>query len=331
VPDAWTKLRPDSIYTKYGPDDVEGEKLWDNSRIFPHAIAPGKKNELLASTPYGDQMTLDFARAIVQAEKLGQRGVTDLLIISLSCTDYVGHAFGGNSHEIIDNLLRLDQALGTFITDVELAVGGGNIMLVLSADHAGMPLPEYRSTIGRKSARRILVRNEIYPKIAEYEKQLQKELNTTEQMIRSNAYLNYAAAARAGVDSVTLEQKVRREAIKIDGIADIVFRREILAGNGSGNRYLGYYQRGYYPPRGEDFIIRPCEYCLFTTSKTGTSHGTPYVYDTHVPIVFWGSGIAGKQVARVVHTADVAPTIAKVLGIAPPSSVDGKVLKEIAR
>ena len=118
---------------------------------------------------------------------------------------------------------------------------------------------------------------------------------------------------------------------KIDGIADIVFRREILGGNGSGNRYLGYYQRGYHPPRGEDFIVRPCEYCLFTTSKTGTSHGTPYVYDTHVPIVFWGSGISVKQVARVVHTVDIAPTIARLLGIAPLSSVDGKVLKEIVR
>ncbi|HCA80798.1 MAG TPA: hypothetical protein DEP53_13805 [Bacteroidetes bacterium] len=331
VPDAWTKLRPDSIYTKYGPDDVEGEREWGNSRTFPHLIAPDKKNGVIASTPYGDRMTLDFARALVQAEKLGQRGVTDLLFISLSCTDYVGHAFGGNSHELIDNLLRLDRALGTFITDMELAAGGGNILFVLSADHAAMPLPEYRSKIEQKPARRVMVRDEIYPKIAGHDKQLQKELNTTEQIIRSNAFLNYAAAARAGVDSVTLEHKVRQGVMKIDGIADIVFRREILGGNGSGNRYLGYYQRGYHPPRGEDFIVRPCEYCLFTTSKTGTSHGTPYVYDTHVPIVFWGSGISVKQVARVVHTVDIAPTIARLLGIAPLSSVDGKVLKEIVR
>ncbi len=331
VPGVWEKLRPDSVYAKYGPDDMEGERAWGSSRTFPHPIASGKKNELLASTPYGDEMILDFARAIIQSERLGQRGVTDLLIISLSCTDYVGHAFGGNSHELIDQLLRLDRALGAFITDMELAVGVGNILLVMSADHAAMPLPEYRSTIEHKAARRIIVQNEIHPKVADLEKQLRKELNTTEQIISSNAFLNYAAAARAGVDSVALERKVRQGALKIDGIADIVFRREILSGNGSGNRYLGYYQRGYYPPRGKDFIIRPCEYCLFTSSKTGTTHGTPYHYDTHVPIVFWGAGISAKQISRVVHTVDVAPTIARVLGIAPPSSVDGRPLKEIAR
>jgi arylsulfatase A-like enzyme len=214
---------------------------------------------------------------------------------------------------------------------MELAAGQGNVLLVLSADHGAMPLPEFRSAIEHKSARRIMVQNKIYPRIAEYEKELQKELNTSEQLIRAYAYLNYAAAARAGVDSITLEQKVRQGMMKIDGIADIVFRREILGGNGTGNRYLGTYQHGYYRSRGKDFIVRPCEYCLFTTSKTGTSHGTPYRYDTHVPIVFWGSGITGKQVSRLVHTVDVAPTIAKALGIAPPSNVDGKALKEIAR
>ena len=331
LPDAWTKLRPDSIYAKYGPDDVEGERLWEDSRTFPHPIAPERRNQLLANTPYGDLMTLDFARTIVQAEKLGQRGATDLLFISLSCTDYIGHAYGGRSHELIDHLLRIDRALGAFITDMELAVGSGNILIALSADHAAMPLPEYRATIERKSARRVMVQNEIYPRIAEFEKELQKELNTTEPIIRSHAFLNYGAATRAGLDSAALEQKVRRGVMKIDGIADIVFRREILNGNGPGNRYIGYYRRGYYPPRGPDFIIRPCEYCLFTTSTTGTSHGTPYRYDTNVPIVFWGKGIAAQQASRVVNTVDVAPTIAKVLGIATPPTIDGKVLKEIAR
>jgi predicted AlkP superfamily pyrophosphatase or phosphodiesterase len=331
LPDSWTKLRPDSVYAKYGPDDVEGERLWENSRTFPHPIAPEKKNQLLASTPYGDLMTLDFARTIVQAEKLGQRGVTDLLFISLSCTDYIGHAYGGRSHELIDHLLRLDRALGAFITDMELAVGGGNILIALSADHAAMPLPEYRTAIDRKTARRIMVQDAIYPRIAELEKEIQKELNSTEPIIKSRAFLNYEAATRAGLDSTALEQKIKQGILKIDGIADIVFRREILAGNGSGNRFLGYYQRGYYAPRGPDFILRPCEYCLFTTSTTGTSHGTPYRYDTNVPVVFWGTGVTARQVSRVVNTVDLAPTVAKVLGIATPPTVDGKVLKEIAR
>jgi predicted AlkP superfamily pyrophosphatase or phosphodiesterase len=331
VPDAWEKLRPDSVYWKYGPDSMVGERIWEGSTTFPHPIPQEAKNRLLPGTPFGDLMTLDFARAIVEAEKLGQRGATDLLIVSLSCSDYVGHSFGGNSHELIDQLLRLDAALGSFITDMELAVGNGNILLALSADHAAMPLPEYRTRIEKKPARRIMVREEIYPKVSALDKQLQSDLGTTESIIRGNAFLNYTAAAKAGVDSVTLEKKVREGALKIDGIADIVFRREILGARNSSNRYLGTYQRGYYPQRGRDFIMRPCEYCLFTTSMTGTSHGSPYRYDTRVPVIFWGTGIKKNNISRVVHTVDVAPTIAKILAITPPPTVDGKALKEIVR
>jgi hypothetical protein len=194
-----------------------------------------------------------------------------------------------------------------------------------------MPLPEYRTRIEKKPARRIMVREEIYPKVSALDKQLQSDLGTTESIIRGNAFLNYTAAAKAGVDSVTLEKKVREGALKIDGIADIVFRREILGARNSSNRYLGTYQRGYYPQRGRDFIMRPCEYCLFTTSMTGTSHGSPYRYDTRVPVIFWGTGIKKNNISRVVHTVDVAPTIAKILAITPPPTVDGKALKEIVR
>lgn len=331
VPGAWEKLRPDSVYWKYGPDAMAGERIWEGSTTFPHPIPPERGNQLLASTPYGDLMTLDFVRAMVEAEKLGQRDVTDLLIISLSCTDYIGHSFGGNSHELIDQLLRLDAALGSFITDMELVVGTKNILIALSADHAAMPLPEYRATVERKPARRILVREEINPKLAAFDRELQKEFGTSESIIKGSAFLNYAVAARAGVDSLTLEKKVRQGALRIDGIADIVFRREILAASKSSNRYLGTYHRGYHSPRGPDFIIRPCEYCLLTTSATGTSHGSPYRYDTRVPIIFWGQGIGKKDVARLVNTVDVAPTIARMLGITPPSTVDGRALKEIAR
>lgn len=274
-------------------------------------------------------MVLDFALEAVKAEKLGQRDVPDLLLISLSCTDYIGHAFGGNSHEMVDQMIRLDRALGEFIVTVEKLVGPGNILFVLSADHGGMPLPEYQKTVQHKDARRILTTNEINPKIEALDVALQHEFKTTEHIIQSDAFLNYAAAAVSGIDSTSLERRVREELLKIDGITDVYFRRELASADSQPHPYLGYYKRGYYPPRGNDFIIRPCEYCLLTTSPTGTSHGTPYRYDTHVPILFWGVGVKSQQVARVVHTVDIAPTIAKVLEIGAPSTVDGKSLKEI--
>jgi predicted AlkP superfamily pyrophosphatase or phosphodiesterase len=331
LPAAWTKAMPESVYAKYGPDDFEGETKWGGSTSFPHSFQADKRDEQIVNSPFGDLMVLDFALEAVKAEQLGQRGVPDLLLVGLSCTDYIGHEFGGNSHEMVDQMIRLDRALGDFIANVEKLVGPGNILLSLSADHGAMPLPEYRMTVQHKDARRILTATEVNPKIEALDLALQREFKTTEHVILSEAFLNYAAAAAAGIDSLSLERRVKGGLLKINGIADVYFRRELVSNNSEPHPYLGYYQRGYYPPRGNDFIIRPCEYCLLTTSSTGTSHGTPYRYDTHVPILFWGKGVKAQQVARVVHTVDIAPTIAKVLGVSAPATVDGKSLKEIVK
>jgi predicted AlkP superfamily pyrophosphatase or phosphodiesterase len=331
VPDAWCKILPDSVYSNYGPDELKGEMIWEGSTSFPHAFRPGKKKSQLTMTPYGDALVLDFAREAVRSEKLGQRGRTDLLLLGLSCTDYVGHEFGGNSQEMLDNLIRLDRNLGAFITDLETIVGRGKVLVVLSADHASMPLPEYMETIQHRFARRINLKNDLVPSIDALDKKLQKDLKSTERVIQSYAFLNYAAAATAHVDSTELERRVSEGLHRIDGITDVYFRREILNSSNDNRPYLGYFQRGYYPPRGKDFMVLPCEYCLLTSSKTGTTHGSPYRYDTHIPILFWGSGVGYATVAATAYSVDIAPTVARLLGIAYPTTVDGEPLKEITR
>jgi len=333
MPDTWIKLLPESVYSKYGTDQMQGEQQTDGSTSFPHIYPREKKKSLLPSGPFGDAMVLDFARSAVRSEKLGQRGLTDLLLVGLSCTDYVGHAYGGNSHESIDQLVRLDRSLGDFIADMEKTVGAGNVFVALSSDHAAMPLPEYLTAIEHRSARRVLVQEDIYPEVEELDRKLQKQLGTIEHIIVSNAFLNYTAATKAHVDSTTLEHSVREGLLRIDGIADVFFRREIINGASRNRPYLAYFQRGYFPLRGKDFLILPCEYCLFTSSKTGTTHGTPYKYDTHVPVLFWGKDLnhKGNRIARAVHTVDIAPTIARYFGVPYPSTVDGKPLNEIAR
>jgi len=331
VPEAWTKLFPESVYTQFGPDELAGEMKWGGSTAFPHRFQANSKKDQFLTSPYGDMMILDFAREAVRSEKLGQRGVVDLLLISLSCTDYIGSAFGPNSHEMMDQIIRLDRSVGSFISDMEKVVGRGNLLVVLSADHAVQPLPEFRTTLEHKFGRRILLQRDINPKVEELDQTMQREFNTTERIIQLNAFLNYAAAASANVDSVALEHRVKEGLLKIDGIADVYFRRELMNGKNPDRPYLGKYQRGYFPPRGKDFLIRPCEYWLITSSATGTSHGSPYRYDTHVPMVFWGKGIKSGKVSREVNTVDIAPTIAQYLGLSYPATVDGKPLREIVK
>ena len=331
VPDAWKTLRPSVFYEQFGPDTLKGEKPWNGSTAFPHYFKPGKKSEMLPRSPFGDNLVLDFARSAIQSEQLGQREAVDLLCISLSCTDYIGHAFGPNSWEMADQMLRLDASLGSFISDAEQIVGRGRILIVLSADHGVLPLPEYTVNVLHGDARRILAKRTINPAIAALDQTLQKELGTNEHIIQEDAFLNYSAAAKGGVDSLHLEHRVKEGLLKIDGFADVYFRRELLDPSTPERPYLDYYRRGYFPPRGEDMLMRFCEGCLVTSSATGTSHGSPYPYDQHVPIVFWGTGVHAETVNRTVHTVDIAPTLAKLLHVPCPPTVDGTPLPELNR
>ena len=330
MPDTWTKLLPDSVYDHYGPDEMNGERRVDGSSSFPHLLHEQKKNEQLPETPFGDALLLDFARAAIASERLGQRGVTDLLILSLSCTDYIGHAYGGNSHEMIDQIIRLDRGLGRFIADVEKLLGPGSVFVALSADHAALPLPEYLSSVRHLPARRISIKDVLHPGIDSLSHTLELKWHLHEPIIRSYSFLNYGAASTVGVDSIVLERCIREGLRQIDGIAEVYFRRDLLDPASSDKPFVGYLRRGFYSARGGDFVVLPCEYCLFTNSMTGTSHGTPYAYDTHVPIVFWRGIVAPRTVARRVHTVDIAPTIARYFGVRYPPTVDGVPLKEIA-
>lgn len=327
VPDAWTRLRPDSVYERYGPDAVEGEYLWDGSTVFPHVFKAGKKAAQAFDSPYGNSMLLDFARAAVRAEKLGQRGVTDLLCISLSSTDNIGSAFGPNSHEMIDNLIRLDLALGSFVTDLESAVGGENLLLVLAGDHGVMPLPEYTTTVEHGFARRFSNRKEIQQKLRALDSLVRIETKLPETFV-SEGFINYPLLKKAGLDPLVFERRVRDLLRGVDGVEDVMFITELLDKKTPQRPYLDAYRRSLYVGRCPDFVIRDCENCLVTDSKTGTSHGSPYSYDSHVPIVIWGTRHQAKKVDCPVHTVDIAPTIAKILNIQAPPALDGAVLEE---
>jgi predicted AlkP superfamily pyrophosphatase or phosphodiesterase len=331
VPEAWTTLHPASEYNQFGPDSVDGEMKWNGSTVFPHPFSEKKINEQILRSPYGDKLVLDFARSALKAEELGRRDVMDLLCVSLSCTDYIGHAFGPNSREMADQMMQLDASLGSFLSDVEQQVGRGEILIALSADHAVLPLPEYTTRIEHKFARRILPQTAINPGIESLDRSLANEMHTTDHVIQSDEFLNYPAALKIGVDSLELEGRVKKGLLKIDGVVDVYFRRELLDASVPDRPYLQEFRRGYFAGRGKDFIIRFCENCLVTTSSTGTSHGSPYDYDTHVPLVFWGTGVHLGFSDQSAHTVDVAPTLARMLGISYPGEVDGNPLSEVAQ
>ena len=156
----------------------------------------------------------------------------------------------------MDHLFRLDRALGSFFSRVDSVVGHSNVLVVLSADHGVMPLPEFLVQFRHQEARRILYPAQIKPKIDSIDRVIRKEWMIAEPIFETGGFLNYASAARAGKDSVQLERRVGEALRHIDGIADVYFRRELSEAQTPDRPYLAQFRRSYYPPRGEDFQIR---------------------------------------------------------------------------
>jgi predicted AlkP superfamily pyrophosphatase or phosphodiesterase len=328
TPPVWTKLKAEDVYAPYGPDTLAGEEPWDGNTFFPHIFNPRSLNTQVFDSPFGNSLLLDFSRAAIRGEELGQRGVTDLLCISLSATDNIGGSFGPNSHEMIDNLLRLDGALGEFITQLETAIGREHIMVVLSGDHGVMQLPEYQQQIERRAARRFDNGLMIDRVLKNLDSLLRLEYPTTARLIRKGS-LNYGAAQQAGIPDSVLDQRVRAALQSVEGVADVYFRRELLDPATPPRPYLQSYRHSTRADRSPDFFIRDCENCLITSDLTGTSHGSPYPYDTTVPILFWGKAIPAQKVDRAVHTVDIAATLARMLDLKAPADLDGTALPEI--
>ncbi|MBI2428628.1 MAG: alkaline phosphatase family protein [Ignavibacteriales bacterium] len=331
VPEQWTKSLPDAEYEKIGPDEFKAESRWNEDTSFPHSFTPEKKNEQIMGSPYGDKIIVDFAMEAVKNEKLGSRGITDLLCISLSNCDYVGHAMGPDSHEILDLLVKVDGYLEGLFSFLDTYVGKNKYVVALSADHAVCPLPEFNSTFRNVSAKRYNYKDDVKSKIDSLSISLKNELKADDEIIHKNAFINYSAGAQAGLDSIQLEQKVRSGLLSIEAYVDIFFRRELVTREPSSKPYIEKYRNSYFAPRGEDFQYRIRENCIISSRTYGSTHGSPYAYDTHIPVLFWWNGAPPQKISRPVFSADVAPTLAKFAGFSFPKNLDGVPLPEISK
>lgn len=331
VPDVWERILPAAEYTAAGPDTFAAEQLWHEDTSFPHPFTRGKKAEQMMGTPFGDQYLMSFALAAVTGEQLGQRGVPDVLCVSFSNCDYVGHGFGPDSHEQMDLLIRLDRQLGDFFAELDKRVGAKNYVVALSADHAVCPLPEYTAAFRNIPAKRYLYHEDIKPKLDSLSSLLKYDLNTSDDVIIKNSFINYSTAQKHGWDSLALERQIKQGLLGIDAFVDVYFRRDMVSAAASDKKFIQKYRNSYYAPRGEDFQYRIREHCIISSRTYGTTHGTPYTYDTHVPLIFWWNGVKPQKIAREVHSVDAAPTLAKIAGIPLPARLDGVPLKEIIK
>ena len=333
---SWELLRPTSAYLFGDADDRPWETdLAGYGRVFPHPFGPATGKYFttrLTISPVGDELTLDFAKALIDAEKLGQDDVTDYLSVSFSSTDYVGHLFGPSSLETEDNLLRLDRSLADLFAYVENKVGLKNTLIVLSADHGAPEAPGYLNSLGMDAK---------YVKPDQWDKDpaikaLKQKFGLGKELIHSYShpyiYLNREVVRRIGLDQAKVEKAVADALMKFDGVALAVPSTALAEGNLPDTPLIRSVLRNYSPKRsGDIFVVFQPNHFIneFDGLIVTSTHGSPWRYDTFVPVVFAGSHLASQHVYRSIETVEVAPTLAAIVGTNPPSGARSGPLQEV--
>ncbi len=330
----WTRVLDAAAYLRSGPDRVEAESDGVKTE-FPHVYDDGTAATRAAFakqvlwTPFGDEMSLVFARTLVGEEQLGADDVPDVLMLSLSSADYIGHAYGPFSHEMQDYYLRLDGYLGEFLTYLDETVGEDRWVLALTADHGALPLPEEARLRGHPTARRV-VAADYYPRVRAAVQTELTALKLPEASLlhvgEDGLWLDEEQASAGGLTPAQLRSAVAVAVRRLDFVADAYTADELTNPGDARRAFLVPYQRSYFAERSPDVQMRFKEWSLVDAQPGGTSHGSPYRYDTHVPVLFCGAGVRPGVHAAAVGTVDVAPTMAGLLGVSVPEGVDGRSL-----
>jgi predicted AlkP superfamily pyrophosphatase or phosphodiesterase len=296
---------------------------------FPHAMgsfSPRPNPSFFTRfgrTPLMDEYMGELARELIESEKLGEDSHTDYLSLSFSALDSVGHEYGPHSAEVLDTMVRLDRVLADFFDFLDERVGLENTIIILSSDHGVMDLPEYAATQG-KSAHRI--DDEDILCIQQKGKQFLRRFGEDEDWFVSGYHFDQAAIRRKNLSHSELEKAAAELFSQCDCVRKVWTRTELEKEVvGEEDPFRGLFGRSFHPDRSPDLIFQMEKYHV-GSADTGTSHGSPYRYDTHVPIAFLIPGIEPARIDDRVITADIAPTLAKLLSLEVPNTVDGEDL-----
>jgi len=331
---SWALLNPVETYTYGAQDDRPEERPYKAmGSTFPHPLPAEAGKDYygnLRFTPMGDVLTLQFARELMRAEALGQRDATDVLTISLSATDYIGHAFGPNSLESEDNQLQLDRSLADFFADVDWLVGLDRTLIVLSSDHGIDEIPEYTQHLGCDAGRHV---PEDF--IAAANGALKARFGIADDLVLTfqnpSLYLDEARVQALGLALPEVERALADAMVALPGFDMAVTRSDLLEGRVPNTKVMDMVTRAFHPKRSGNVLVvqSPSWYLYPEAQKYAAMHGSPYSYDTYVPIFFTGPGIASGATQRPVAPEDIASTITAYLGIKPPSGNMGNPLLEV--
>ena len=333
---AWELMHPEDTYLFAGRDNQEWEfDLAGYGKTFPHKFdTPDNKyhSTYLTVSPAGDEITLEFAKATIEAEQIGSDDITDFLGVSFSATDYIGHFFGPSSLESEDNLLRLDRTLANLFAFIDEKIGLDNTLIVLSADHGGPEAPGYLKSMDIPTGYVSPDSWDKQPAIDRIKTKFDISGKLLEGYDHPYLYLSNEVISNPQVDLLALEQAIVDELVRFPGVSTAVSSTALARGVVIDNYLTRAITRNYNPKRsGNIYVVFDPGW--FINDLDGISvavvHGSPWPYDTFVPVIFAGHKIKPQKVSRKVHTVDVALTLANIIGTKPPSGARGNVLFEV--
>lgn len=315
----WTLLLPETFYAaKIDLGRAERPFKGEKEAIFPHCIpklTDGKSTDLLRSTPFGNDYTLDFAESLIFQQKLGRGQATDMICISLSSTDYIGHQFGLQSRELMDTYFRLDRRIAAFIHMLNTYLGQDKYLLFLTADHgaANNPLVSGDSCFYSEADILQFIQNKSNQWFG---------YQIFENVMNEQVYVNTDEMEKAGISLTEVSNRLQKELSAFNVVA-AVNPMDICACVLSDQKCMSI-KNGYYPGRSGDIFLVFKNGCIPASFlKGGTTHGSCYTYDSHVPFIICGNIVKPITIISPASITDIAPTISAIMGIEAPQGSMG--------
>lgn len=330
---AWQRSLQETQYTASTRDDYTYERAFPgDGKQFPHIInggltTPGEAfYETFAATPWANQMLFDLAKETVTKENIGGHQDCDLLSISFSAPDYLGHSFGPYSQEMQDMCLQMDQSLAEFLQFIDKKVGLNKCLIVLTADHGCMPIPEFLREKGMEAGR-------VDPKAFKslLDASMDQKLGADDWITAfepPNLYLNLDTIDKQKYRQPDVESLAAKLAHSIPGIGEVFTAYQFFMNELPSSPVADAARKSYYWGRSGELYVMTRPGFIFSSASNGTTHGSPYAYDTHVPLILCGPQIRAGRFGTDCSPADIAPTITAILGIGAPSLCEGKALAE---
>ncbi|HYO90377.1 MAG TPA: alkaline phosphatase family protein, partial [Pyrinomonadaceae bacterium] len=340
----WTRLLgSEAEYLKRaGADAPRWEKFGnatDEAVSFPHTIAKGQPETggiylSLDASPFSNDLLLDFAQQTIINEGLGQDADTDVLTLSFSANDYVGHYYGPYSQEAMDITLRTDRQIAALLDFVDRRMGLQNALVAFTADHGVAPIPEHATAMGLPGGRLSSAQVLDAVKLAirqRYDRKDNDKDSTADYILslsNGNIFFNYDALRRDGVKNEEIERVAGDAALQVAGISRYFTRTQLQQAAIPPDDPIARRVLHGFNARSSGDVILLAEPFKYLEGTIAATHGSPYSYDTHVPLIIMGRSLAPGRYAQAATPADIAPTLAFLLGVQAPSNATGRVLTE---